>query len=77
MARNVIELEVDEEAARRFRGAAPEERATYGVVLSSLIKRPMRQDEAAVLLGDVMDEISRNAEARGMTPAILQDILRD
>jgi hypothetical protein len=77
VSHNVIELEVDEETARRFRKAAPEERATYGIVLSSLIKRPMERREAAILLGDVMDEISRNAEARGMTPEILEDILRD
>jgi len=77
MSRTMTELEVDEEAARRFQSVPPEDRATYGVLLSSLIKRPLEQREAALLLGDVMDEISRNAEARGLTPEVLEDILRD
>jgi hypothetical protein len=77
MPHSVIELEVDEEAARLFREATPEERGTYAILLSSVIKRPLERRETAILPGEVMDEISRNAEARGVTPEIREDLLRD
>ena len=70
-----ISLEVDPESARVFASASAEDRRKLQLLLSlrlrELTARPARP------LNEVMDEIGRNAEARGLTPAILESLLRD
>lgn len=72
METEIIAIRVDAEAARLFKSAPPEEQRKLEALLSlrlSEITRP------SVSLQEIMSEISRLAQARGLTPEILQTIL--
>jgi hypothetical protein len=72
MATETITVEVDAEAARLFRSASPQQRKKLEALIS------LRLLDAAFdtrPLKEVMIEISRNAQARGLTPELLQAIL--
>jgi hypothetical protein len=75
MAIATISLEVDADTARAFSAASAEERRKLqlllGLRLRELTVRPARP------LKEVMDEIGRHAEASGLTPEILETLLRD
>jgi hypothetical protein len=75
MAAATIALEVDADTARAFAEASAEDRRKLqlllGLRLRELTTRPARP------LKEVMDEIGRHAEARGLTPEILESLLRD
>jgi hypothetical protein len=75
MATATISLEVDADTAQAFSAASAEDRRKLQLLLHlrlrELTARPTRP------LKEVMDEIGRNAEARGLTPEILEALLRD
>lgn len=75
MATSTISIEVDTETARAFAEAPPEERRKLelllGLRLRELTATPARSLKA------VMDEIGARAEARGLTPEILESLLHD
>ena len=75
MATATISLEVDADTARAFSAASAEERRKLqlllGLRLRELTSRPARP------LKEVMDEIGRYAEAQGLTPDVLDSLLRD
>ena len=75
MATTTISLEVDADSARAFSAAPAAERRKLelllGLRLRKLTVRPARP------LKEVMDDIGREAEARGLTPDILDSLLRD
>ena len=75
MAIATISLEVDADTARAFSTASAEDQRKLqlllGLRLRELTVRPARQ------LNEVMDEIGRHAEASGLTPEILESLLRD
>jgi hypothetical protein len=75
MATGMISIEVDEEAARAFSTASVEERQKMQMLLNLRLReltiRPVRP------LREIMDEIGRNAAARGLTPEILDALLSD
>jgi hypothetical protein len=75
MTTAIIPLEVDADTARAFSAAPEEERRKLqlllGLRLRELTSRPPRP------LKEVMDEIGRYAEAQGLTPEILESLLRD
>ena len=70
-----IAIEVDEVADRAFAGASPSEQRKLQLLLS------LRLLELTSALGKslqaVMDEIGSAAVARGLTPEILETLLRD
>ena len=70
-----ITIEVDEGAAKAFAEASAGEQQKLQLLLS------LRLQELTVSPGrslqTVMDEIGREAEARGLTPEILETLLRD
>ena len=70
-----ITIEVDEAAARAFAEASPGEQQKLQILLS------LRLQELTATPGKslqaVMDEIGSAAEARGLTPEILETLLRD
>jgi len=74
MATATISLEVDKETAQAFSTASPDDRKNLqlllGLRLRELTARPARP------LKEVMDEIGRSAEARGLTPEIVESLLR-
>jgi hypothetical protein len=75
MATATIALEVDADTARAFSAASAEDRRKMQLLLN------LRLRELTTRLGrplkEVMDEIGQYAEARGLTPEILEALLRD
>jgi len=75
MTTATISLEVDADTARSFAAASAEERRKLQLLLRlrlrELTARPPRP------LKEVMDEVGRYAEAQGLTPEILESLLRD
>ena len=70
-----ITIEVDETAARAFAEAAPGERQKLQLLLSLRLQELTSAPDKS--LQTVMDEIGRAAEARGLTPEVLETLLRD
>jgi hypothetical protein len=75
MTISTIALEVDPDTARAFSAASAEEKQKIHLLLAlrlrELLNRPARP------LKEVMDEIGAKAQARGLTPEILESLLRD
>ncbi len=67
-----ITIQVDPQAARAFASVTPEMRRKLETLLSLL--EATRTPES---LASVMSEIRRNAQARGLTPDMLSDLLND
>ncbi len=75
MSTETITLEVDSEAAKVFRSASAQEQEKLRVLLGIWLKEYARTDTAS--LKETMTEISRNARSRGLTPEILESILKE
>jgi hypothetical protein len=75
MSTEAITLEIDAEAARAFKAASAEEREKLQVLLGIWMKEYARADAAS--LKEVMDEASRKAQSRGLTPETLESILEE
>jgi hypothetical protein len=73
MSTEVINVEVDSEAARVFKSASAEEREKLQVLLGIWLKEFARADASP--LKETMDEISRKAQGRGLTPEVLETML--
>ena len=75
MATATISIQVDEEAAKAYAAVSPEEQRKIELLLrlrlQDLTSGPQRPLKA------VMDEIGQQAEARGLTPEILESLLND
>ena len=70
-----ITIEVDEAAARAFAQASPGEQQKLQLLLSLRLQE--LTDKPGGTLQSVMDETGRAAESRGLTPEILENLLRD
>jgi len=75
MAMEPITIEVDSEAARVFNTAPAEEQKKMEALVSLWLKEIAASDTRPLKV--VMDEIGREARQKGMTPEILESILRD
>ncbi|OGO35930.1 MAG: hypothetical protein A2W35_11975 [Chloroflexi bacterium RBG_16_57_11] len=69
-----ITIRVEAEAAKAFRSASPEKRRKLELLLGMQLLESARGGPA---LDQIMDEISRNAQARGLTPEILDELLNE
>jgi hypothetical protein len=67
-----ITIQVDPVAANVYRTASDEQRRKFDLLLSMRLREVTRPGAS---LEQVMDEVSRNAQERGLTPEILQSIL--
>lgn len=67
-----ITIHVDPEAASAYRAATDEQRRKLDLLLSLRLNEVTRPGGS---LRDVMQEISRKAQVRGLTPEILQTLL--
>lgn len=75
MDKTIIRIEVDADTAKAYRSASAMERKKL-----QLLMRLWMQDLAKtpdLALNDLMDQMSEKAEARGLTPEILDTILND
>lgn len=75
MSIEAITLEVDSEAAQAFKSVSAEGREKLQILLGVWLKDYARADAAS--LKETMDEISRSAQSRGLTPEILESILEE
>jgi hypothetical protein len=75
MVTATISIPVDPESAKAYRDASPEEQRKLAILLNLRLREltlgPTRP------LQEIMDEIGAQAEARGMTPDVLDALLRD
>ena len=75
MADTTISIPVDATTARVYLAASPSEQHKMQLLLRLRLRE--LADMPRQSLGHLMDEIGAKAEARGLTPAILADLLRD
>ena len=75
MSKENITLKVDAEAARAFKASSVAEQEKIEALLGVWLKEYARADRLS--LKETMDEISRNAQSRGLTPEILKSILEE
>jgi len=73
-AMQTIQIQVTPEAAKAFRNASESERKKLELLLNLRLLEVAR---ARKPLEEVMREISRSAKQRGLTPEILDDLLKD
>lgn len=71
---NQITIEVDRETAEAYRAASEEDRRKMESLLGLKLRHLVRSQTS---LKVYMDEVSRRAEARGLTPEILENLLDD
>jgi predicted amino acid racemase len=69
-----ITIRVDPEVARAYRTAPEQERRKLDLLLSLRLQDALRPGGS---LKDLMRDISRKAQERGLTPEILETILRE
>ena len=72
MAAEQITVFVDPDVANAYRSASDDERRKLDLLVSLRLRDATRSKAS---LKDVMREISKNAQERGLTPEILQAIL--
>jgi len=73
MSSRRITIEVDEATGEAYEHASPDERRRIGFLLLLESRRALKP--ASGNLDDVMDGMSRQAQASGLTPEILEQIL--
>ena len=69
-----ITIRVDPDVADAYLGATEEERRKLDLLLSLRLQDVMCRGES---LDDVIRDVSEKAQARGLTPEILESILND
>jgi hypothetical protein len=74
MTTEAITIRVDARAAQAFKTASDDERRKLEALLSLRLLEAVQTTEP---LEQLMRRISENAQQRGLTPEILQDILND
>ena len=75
MSTESITIQVDSEAASVFNKAPAEEQRKMEALVSLWLKEIASADTRP--LKEVMDEVGREAQRRGMTPEILDSLLKD
>ena len=73
MSSRQIIIEVDEATASAYERTTPDERRRIDFILLLEARRALKP--ASGTLDDLMDGMSRQAQASGLTPEILQQIL--
>jgi hypothetical protein len=75
MSTENISITVDAGAARSFFEASPEERWKMEILLGLRLRELTSKDARS--LKEIMDEIGSQAEAKGLTPEMVESMLRD
>ncbi|MBK8045960.1 MAG: hypothetical protein IPK16_01780 [Anaerolineales bacterium] len=75
MTTSTIRVQIDDKAARLFAAAPADRRARLGLLIGYLVEQFAESTPASLFA--LMDEMSSEARARGLTPEILDSILRD
>ncbi len=69
-----ITIRVDAEAARAYRAASEQERRKLDLLLSLRLRDALQPSGS---LADLMRQLSRKAQERGLTPEVLESILHE
>jgi hypothetical protein len=77
MATASLTIQVSEEAARAFTQVSPEDRRKIQLLLDLRLRDLTISPLPQKSLQAVMDEIGKNAAARGLTPAVVESLLND
>jgi hypothetical protein len=72
MATDQITISVDPDVAIAYRSVSPEDRRKLDLLINLRLREATRSQRP---LREIMDEASRQAQERGLTPEILQSIL--
>jgi len=75
MATETITIQVDREAARAFKDAPLAERKKMQALLSLWLRDVATAEPAT--LKEIMNDLGRKARARGLTPDLLEDLLKE
>ena len=75
MSTKSISITVDADAAKSFCEASPEERRKLELLLRLRLRELTL--ERVRPLKEIMDDIGADAEAKGLTPEILESMLRE
>ena len=75
MSDTTIVLPMDEATAEVYNAASHEDKQKVQLLFRMLLREITLN--SSVSLKQIMDEIGRNAEARWLTPELLEDILND
>jgi hypothetical protein len=70
----IIELPVEQEVADLYQRFSSQEQEKLGFLLGLWLRS---FPDTRITLGPLMDSISEQAEARGLTPALLEDLLNE
>ena len=70
----IVEIPLDTESARIYQKASAEKKKKLQILLSLWLRE---FDKPSKSLDAIMDEMSRKAKERGLTPEILNSILND
>jgi hypothetical protein len=74
MPKSTITIPLDPETARAYDSAAPEEKRKIQALLSLWLRELTAGEYPS--LQQVLDEVGRKAKARGLTPEILDSLLK-
>lgn len=75
MTTETISIEVDPATAQAYRESDQQRRAKLAILIRWRLKEFLERDDRT--LEEIMRDMSREAQARGLTPEILQSILDD
>ena len=75
MSNEAITIELDSDSAQVFKEASTADREKLQILLGIWLKEYARADAAS--LKDTMNDVSREAQGRGLTPEILESILEE
>ena len=75
METKTISLRLSADAAEMYESASAEEKRKLEALVSSRLREAARHRERGQSLEEIMSELSRNAQERGLTPEKLDDIL--
>ncbi len=70
-----ITIQIDPEVAKAYKSASNDEKRKIQLLLNKWLREITIKDKSS--LKQLMDEISDNAQGRGMTPEILETILSE
>jgi len=68
-----ISIQVEPQIAQAYRAFAPQRQKQFQMLMSIILKRSIEQDSLEKTVADLRDE----AEANGLTPEILEELLAD
>ena len=68
-----ISIQVESQIAQAYRAFAPQRQKQVQMLMSLILRRSLEQDSLEKTVADLRDE----AEANGLTPEILEELLAD